>query len=234
MVIIGVTPTLVEGEKEKITIGPDYMNAVKRAGAVPVLLPLTDDQAALNALLGRLDGLLLTGGDDIDPALYGEEKLPQCGDIAAARDKMELPLCRMALQQGLPMLCICRGIQVLNVALGGSLYQDIPSQVPEAIKHPRFDTPRDPVHPVTAAPGSLLEKITGQTSLSVNSRHHQAIKRLGDGLVCAATAPDGIMEAVELPGKKFVLGVQWHPESLSDRYPDAQALFNAFTEACQP
>ncbi len=231
MRVIGVTASH-DLETNRLVCYPDYYASVFQAGALPVILPLTDDPAAWEEMLGRIDGLLLSGGDDVGPALYGEEKLLCCGDVSPLRDATEMGLCRLALEKDMPMLCICRGIQVLNVALGGTLYQDIGEQYGKQLPHPRFDIPRDKAHQVSVQPGTRLRQITGLDSFGVNSRHHQAIKDLAPGLVCSARAEDGLMEAVELPGKKFVVGVQWHPESLQDRYPEAKALFTAFAEAC--
>lgn len=230
MVIIGVTPDV--GENGKITINQDYLDSVTRAGGVPVLLPLVEDENAQAALLKRLDGLLLSGGPDVDPAIYGEEVLPCCGEINAKRDKVEISLLRKALKIGLPVLGICRGIQVMNVALGGTLYQDIATQLPGAIKHPCYDTPKDKIHEVTALEDSWVHRVSGLKRFSVNSRHHQGIKKLGKGLVATAYSSDGLIEAVDDPEERFVTGVQWHPESLSNRYKEAQALFDAFVEAC--
>ena len=231
MVVIGITPSL-DGQG-MMYVNRDYIQSVLRAGAAPAVLPLTEDEHVQIALLTRLDGLLLSGGPDVDPVLYGEEKLPCCGEILAIRDAMELSLFRKALMAGLPVLGICRGLQVMNVALGGTLYQDIATQLPGAIKHPRHDTPRDKVHEVTVTEHSGLHRITGLTQFGVNSRHHQGVKRLANGLAATAYSEDGLIEAFEYPAEKFVMAVQWHPESLSDRYPEAQAIFNAFAEACK-
>ncbi|MDO5328485.1 MAG: gamma-glutamyl-gamma-aminobutyrate hydrolase family protein [Clostridia bacterium] len=230
MRLIGITPTLTD--KGNITIGQDYIDAVIRAGALPVLLPLTKNKTLMEEMLGHIDGLLLTGGDDVGPQMYGEEKLPCCGETAPRRDEMEFPLCRMALDRDMPILAICRGHQVLSCTLGGNMFQDIATQFSADLRHPRSDMPRDKVHKVLVEKGTLLHAITGQTELEVNSRHHQAVKMPGQGMTVCARATDGLIEAAELSGRKFVLGVQWHPESLSDRYPEAQALFNAFAEAC--
>ncbi len=231
MVHIGVTPSCME--KKRVAVNQDYLEAVWRAGAVPVLLPLTTDEARLRHMLEQLDGLLLTGGEDIDPALYGAEKQPWCGPVVPERDAMELPLVRMALERDLPLLAICRGEQVLSCALGGTLYQDIGKEYGGAVRHPRQDLPRDPVHEAELAPGSLLRAIMGADRVRVNSRHHQAVRTPGSGLVVNART-DGLTEGVEAPLHRFVLGVQWHPESLCDRYPEHQALFNALVHACQP
>lgn len=231
MRIIGVTPS-INDQTGNITVNQDYLDMVFRAGATPVLLPLTGDKEALDAVLYRVDGLLLTGGADVDPARYGEEKLPCCGENAPRRDETEFYLCRRALEKNLPLLAICRGLQVLNCALGGTLYQDIETQFGGALKHPCYDRPRDQVHFVELAEGTKLLNVTGAKRQKVNSRHHQAIKDLAPGLIVNARAEDGLIEGAEMPGKKFAVGVQWHPESLSDRIPEAQALMNAFAAAC--
>ncbi len=230
MALIGIVPSWVEGHK--LTVNQDYVESVLRAGGTPVLFPVTDNPAQISALLSRVDGLLLTGGVDVNPAEYGEQKMPCCGDCSACRDAMEFPLCREAVSRRLPVLAVCRGMQVLSCALGGSLYQDLETQFGTALRHPCYDTPGDPVHTVEICPGTLLSSIVGRASLEVNSRHHQGIKVPGKGLKAAASAPDGLIEAVELPGHPFVLGVQWHPESLSDRYPEHHQLFAAFVRAC--
>lgn len=231
MRLIGVTPTQ-DDHTGQITINDDYLNALCRAGALPVLLPLTDDPALLREIVDRVDGLVLSGGADVDPAFYGQETQPFCGDISPRRDAMELALCRMALEKDLPILAICRGEQVLNCVQGGTLYQDLAAQCPSPIHHPCHDRPREEVHTVTVEADSLLGRITGMGTLGVNSRHHQAVDRLGDGLRVIARAQDGVIEGVEMPEKRFVLGVQWHPESLSEHRAEAQKLFNAFVEAC--
>ena len=232
MRLIGVTPSQ-DDQTGRITVNQDYLDSVLRAGALPVLLPLLNEEKALEEMLRRVDGLLLTGGADVGPRMYGEETLPLCGQTAPLRDQMEFALCRRALAMGKPILAICRGHQVLNCALGGALYQDIAAQYGDQLRHPRSDAPREAVHDVSVAPGSRLAAITGRARLAVNSRHHQAVKTLGRGLAVSARATDGLIEGVELPGHPFAVGVQWHPESMSDRYPEQQALFQAFAEACE-
>lgn len=232
MVLIGVTPAQND-QNGQITINPDYMDAIRRAGGLPVLLPLCVETDCLQAMLDQIDGLLLTGGADVNPALYGEEKLACCGDLAPQRDQMELPLCRMAVQQDKPVLAICRGHQMLNVALSGTLYQDIAQQYGDQLRHPRSDVPKTPVHAVSVAADSLLHRACGLDALAVNSRHHQGVKQPGEGIAVCGKAEDGLIEAIEVPGKRFVLGVQWHPESLSAARPEAQALFNAFVKSCE-
>ncbi len=230
MVYIGVTPSQTEGGR--VTVNQDYLDAVWRAGAIPILLPLTDDESRLDHMLRQLDGLLLTGGGDIDPLRYGAEKQPWCGPITPERDAMEFFLVRRVMALDLPLLAICRGEQVLSCALGGTLYQDIEKEFGGEIRHPRQDLPRDPVHEAELMPGSLLCAVMGANRIQVNSRHHQAVRRPGAGLIISART-EGLTEGIEAPLHRFVLGVQWHPESLCDRYPKHQALFDALVRACQ-
>ncbi|GAB4400505.1 MAG: gamma-glutamyl-gamma-aminobutyrate hydrolase family protein [Anaerolineales bacterium] len=216
-------------------MGQAYLSAVIAAGGVPVLLPLGLDEPRLLRALDRTDGLLLAGGEDIAPARFGEEPHPNLGTVDADRDAAEVALARRALEAGLPLLAICRGIQVLNVAAGGTLYQDIPSQVPGALKHNCFypEYPRDHIaHTVAVAPDSRLATILGRdVAVPVNSLHHQAVKAVGAGLRVVAQAPDGIAEAMEGTGGAWVLAVQWHPEELAPSRPDMATLFRAFVEA---
>ena len=231
MIRIGVTPSFSENGKQ-ICCNLDYLDGVRRTGALPLLLPpLTDSETAASVLDG-LDGLLVSGGADIHPATYGEELLPCCGETCPERDLMELLLLQEALKRDMPILGICRGHEMLNCVLGGTLYQDIAEQYARILRHPVYERPRDQVHGVNLEPGSLIARITGKTSLRVNSRHHQAIGKLGRGLSVNARAEDGLTEGIELPGKRFVLGVQWHPETLADYAPEEQAIFDAFVAAC--
>ena len=230
MILVGIVPSHVE--EGKVTINQDYLESVIRAGGTPVIFPLTDDRKCIYSLLDRVDGLLLTGGVDLDPAVYGEARMPCCGECSASRDSMELPLCWEALDRRIPVFAICRGMQLLSCVLGGTLYQDIPAQFGTGLQHTRHDMPADPVHQVEVIRDTLLSSVTGAGGLGVNSRHHQAIRDMGKGLKVSALSPDGLIEAVELPGWPFVLGVQWHPESLSSRYPVHQKLFDVFIQAC--
>ena len=231
MCLIGIT-LYRDDENKKLMLNRDYPDALRRAGALPVLLPWETDPERLDAMLERLDGLLLSGGEDIDPTLYGEERLPLCGTPDPERDAMETALCRLALERDMPVLAICRGIQMLNVTLGGTLYQDVASQYGDALRHPVYDRPREQVHTVQVLPGTRLSSIIGAERIRVNSRHHQAVKTPGRGLTVCAVAEDGLTEGVEMPGKRFVVAVQWHPESLSDYAPESHALFAAFSDAC--
>jgi putative glutamine amidotransferase len=210
-----------------------YVRSVFEAGGVPVLLPQTEDQAAQRDLFERVDGLLLPGGGDIHPARFGEEVMPECGTMDPLRDEVELRLARWAVEERKPLLAICRGIQVLNVALGGSLYQDIAAQVPAAGRHDWYpDYERDRLsHEVDTTEGTRLAQIVGEPRIGVNSLHHQAAKAVAPGLQVSARAPDDTVEGLEVPGHPFALGVQWHPEELTASQAHARALFRAFAQA---
>lgn len=201
-----------------------YAAAVAGAGGIPVLLPQAGDPLAQ---LARLDGVLLAGGDDIDPAHYGEAAHPRLGPIDPGRDAWELALACACIDRGIPILGLCRGHQVLAVASGGALWQDLPSQSPSSVIH---DSELEAAHPVRIDADSRLATIIGATGTPVNSRHHQAAKTLGPGWIATAWAPDGVVEGIELPGHRFALGVQWHPEDLQHLAPQ-HALLRAFISA---
>jgi len=232
--LIGVTTSISVGAyPERAYVNTAYLRAVQRAGGVPVLLPPTLDASALDALCSRLSGLLLTGGGDLDPARFGEPRHPAVYEVSDARDGLELDVTTRALDRDLPLLAICRGIQVLNVALGGTLYQDIPSDPGSPIAHSQKDRRDIATHAVKVTPGTRLAAILGTLSLDVNTFHHQSIKALGRGLGVAATAPDGIIEGVERGDRRFVVGVQWHPEDLVEHDPAAANLFAALVTAAR-
>jgi putative glutamine amidotransferase len=212
-----------------------YVRGVARAGAAPLLIPDLEDKAQLRAIYDHVDGLLLAGGEDIHPERYGEPIHEKCGRITLERDENELTLTQWAMDEGKPVLAICRGIQVLNVALGGSLYQDILAQIPGAEKHDWYpDPPRDYLaHTVTVTPGSRVASILGTTEVPVNSLHHQSLKEIAPGLTVVGHAPDGVIEAVEAGDHPFAIGVQWHPEELATNDAASQRLFDSLVQACQ-
>jgi putative glutamine amidotransferase len=201
------------------------------------MIPLiADDVATLREIYEHLDGLLIPGGVDMDPQTYGEPVTPLCGTIDPARDATELQLVRWAAADGLPVLGLCRGAQVINVALGGSLYQDIASEVPGAEPHDLYPTKgferTHLAHAVDVLAGSRLRDALGESKAPVNSMHHQSVKRLGEGLVISATAPDGVVEAVEgTRNDAFLVGVQWHPEVFEPGQPGARNLMRDFVAA---
>lgn len=212
----------------------DYEESVRRAGGeVRVLDRVTDTPAEV---LRTVDGLLLTGGGDVRPAIYGEAAHRSYSAAEPGRDDYELELARRAVESDLPLLAICRGIQVLNVARGGSLVQDIPEEVGDSVRHTLGDSPVAIAHEIWIAEGSLLDRVMRERLESdacpVNSRHHQAPKTLGEGLAVSATAPDGTIEAIEDPSRRFCVGVQWHPENFY-RTGEFRPLFEAFVEACK-
>ena len=223
MPIIGITPCRML---------PDYVESVRRAGGEPCVLQLN---AA--ASLKELDGILLSGGGDIDPAIYKEARHPKTNDPDATRDSFELELARLALDSDVPMFGVCRGLQVINVAGGGTLIQDIPSEVNHPLGH-QVATPLYAIaHEVWVSRGSALaramdEELDGGETLQVNSRHHQAIKQAAAGFDVTATAPDGVIEAIERPTSRFCVAVQWHPENFW-RTGEFRALFEGFVRACE-
>jgi len=211
----------------------DYLESVRRAGATPLELTLADDPAEIVA---RVDGLLLTGGGDVDPTLYGATPHATYDPADPGRDAFEIALVRAGLAAGKPVFAICRGMQLLNVALGGDLVQDIPTEVNGAAHHDVREPRYAIAHEVWATEGSrfatlMREKLVDGESCQVNSRHHQAVKHVGTGLEIVATAPDGVIEAVERPGT-FCLGVQWHPENFW-RTGEFRPLFEGFVDACR-
>lgn len=189
----------------------DYVESVRAAGGDPVVLDWNTQSA--DAALASVAAVVLTGGPDIDPKYYGETAHPAVQRAPSARDEFEIALVRRAVERDTPMLAICRGMQVLNVAAGGTLTQDIPSALPSHAPHAVNDPKNALAHPVRIAPGSRLAELMGATHADVNSRHHQAVKQAAPGFVVTATAPDGIVEAVEKPDARFCLGVEWHPEN---------------------
>jgi len=209
-------------------VSMDYISAVIRAGGVPVIIPPTTNEDLLAVYVKKLDGFVFTGGDDISPYLYGETPIKGLGYVDVERDIYEIKLIRMILKYKKPLLAICRGIQVLNVALGGTLYQDLPTEYPSKINHSYTISSKSyPAHYVKIDERSRLAKIVGTTRLAVNSFHHQAIKKLGEGLKPIAWSDDDIIEAVELEGENFVIGVQWHPETMAEKDIPSQQIFNA-------
>ncbi len=228
--VIGIIPAWNE-EKGQFFLSRYYTAAVEAAGGVPVLLPYMTGEPGLLAQLRLLDGLVLSGGGDVDPVYFGEEPLPGCGEISPERDKFELELARRALSRGLPVLGICRGIQVMNIAAGGDIYQDILTQVPGCLKHQQKAPRWSPTHEVIIEENTRLAGIFKAGALRVNSFHHQAVRRPAPGFVVSARSRDGIIEALESSGRGFALGVQWHPETMWERDERFLNLFKALVDA---
>ena len=213
-----------------------YPAALAECGALPLVIPLNLPEEMLRAIFERLDGLCLPGGVDVDPAEYGESAHPELGAVDAPRDRTELTLARWALEEDLPVLGICRGIQLLNVAAGGSLYQHLPAQLPETRRHNyrlQESAWETPTHEVRVEPGSKLAEAVGEQALKTNSFHHQAVKNVAPGFRPTAWAPDGVIEAIEHDGKPFAVAVQWHPEGMFRGDIYARRIFEAFVEACR-
>lgn len=239
--VIGIaTQTLpgVPGERQPCWLmGRSYIEELRKVGAVPWVIPLIPHDAdTLHEIFSRLDGVFITGGVDVDPCCYGEPKTPLCGATDPDRDAVEIALLKHALAGQLPVLAVCRGIQILNVACGGTLYQDVSTQVPAALKHDFFPTPERPsrkylAHDITVKGGSRMRHILGDAVVPVNSMHHQAIKDLAPGLAATAFAPDGIIEGVEGTGSQYLVAVQWHPEELTETQPGMARLFTTFADA---
>jgi putative glutamine amidotransferase len=243
--VIGVTATLRQ-DADSVAQRPlgrfvradlDYVEGIAEAGGLPVVLPPVVGAWGAEALLDGLDGLLLSGGSDLDPGYYGEEAVPELGVTVPERDAFEMSLVEHALRRGIPILGICRGMQVLNVALGGTLYQDLPSQMDHSVLlgH-RQETPKwQPTHEVEVDGGSQAAEIMGTDELKVNSYHHQAVKDLASGLVAVAHAPDGVVEAVEWGdlSQRWLLGVQWHAEAMRDAGSEHRNLFAAHVSAAE-
>lgn len=223
-----------EGGGPRQVLNNAYVRAVERAGGLAVILPTTHEPDVIAGYVGILDGLLLSGGVDIDPACYGQSPHSQLGDVDGDRDATELRLIRAALAQDMPIFAICRGIQSLNVAMGGTLYQDLPSECPSDIHH--YQTKRghrrdEMTHLVTFAPESRIRQIAGDETMATNSMHHQALLQVAEGLVVTGKAADGVIESVEAPAHRYVLGVQFHPEETVVHDEKSRRLFEAFLRA---
>jgi putative glutamine amidotransferase len=241
--LIGVTTQTLQsidgipaGLPHSVVMNQRYYVALAAAGAAPVLIPLLDgDLDALRAIYDQLAGVMIPGGVDMDPTNFGEPPHPLLGRIDVARDRVELQLTQWAIEDRKPLLGLCRGLQVINVALGGTLYQDVEAQRPGTIKHdyfPNFGFERDYLaHEVTLDRSTRLRRLMPSDTVPVNSMHHQGIKSLAPALVASAIAPDGLIEAVELPNEQFVVGVQWHPEVFEVTDPSSGELFRAFVKA---
>ena len=239
--VIGITCSLtsnvIEGTMhflERNQIARDYARAIEYVGGTPLLLPHVEDSECIDHYLGLLDGLLFSGGGDIDPLLFGQEPHPKMGNVDRLRDEMELQLTRKALDQDLPIFGICRGIQVLSVAAGGTVYQDIESDIPQpTLCHMQKGAGWYASHTIDIFPDTRLHQIIGSPTTRVNSFHHQAVKDVGKGFIATAHARDGVIEAIESPTHQFALGVACHPELMWERHPDALNLFTVFVKACR-
>jgi putative glutamine amidotransferase len=233
--LIGLTTTRMPNPSGKPAFGANitYAKSITAAGGLPVLLPLNLSTDDLDALLPRLDGVLFTGGYDIDPHQYGNLPHPKVVGVDADRDRVEMHLVHRVIDESMPFLGICRGCQVINVALGGSLYEHLQEQFPGALQHDHHDHPRDYLaHRVEVKGNSSMSRLLGSGTVQVNSLHHQGVHRLARPLQVLALAPDGLVEAYELPNHPFGVAVQWHPEELQAHEP-MRRLFWALVESCE-
>lgn len=216
-----------------VSLMPSYIEAVRKAGGIPVLLPLILDEEEMKAALARVDGVVIPGGGDVEPHRYNGIQHESLGGLDPVRDEFEINLIRYTVETGKPFLAICRGMQVFNVAMGGTLWEDVFSMMPSARKHdyypnqPRNLTP----HEVEVEPDSCLAHYLQATQVKVNSLHHQGVKVLANGVRATAVAPDGLIEAIEIPEHPYALGVQWHPECLVDDDPAMLRLFEGLVAA---
>ena len=228
--VIGITSWFDSGEA-RFWLKRNYARVVWKAGGVPFSLPhLSGMITDLGEVIESIDGLLLAGGTDLDPNTFGQEPKFELNEIDPIRDELELGLAKLALEEGFPVLAICRGIQVLNVAAGGNLYQDLAQQRDNVLNHDQ-DAPRwHPTHEVEICRGSILHKIVGKDKIKVNSLHHQNVMNLGRDLEVTARSSDGLIEAIEHKEARFQLGVQWHPEAMSDRDESSYQIFSRLIE----
>lgn len=236
--VVGVTPNHFDPDRNgapnpegSYYLNRPYVDAVRAAGAVPVVFPYVPPGPEVEAMLSRVDALVMTGGFDVDMQVLGEDLHPEAGRVHPERLRFELDLARRAAARDLPVLGVCLGLQTINLAFGGGLVQHIPDVADGSVDHARPEPERrQAVHDVEVVPGTLLHRLVGETRLGVNSLHHQAAGEPGEGIVVSARAADGVVEALEMPSKRFYLAVQWHPEELPD-HPAQRRLFEALVEA---
>ena len=228
--LIGLIP-LVDIGRESLWMLPGYMEGIRLAGGIPVMLPLTDDDREIGQIAEQMDGFLFTGGHDVSPEVYGEETLSVCGELCPQRDRMEEKLLKKVLSADKPALGICRGIQLINAAMGGTLYQDLSTQHPSAIEHHQTPPYDKVAHEVQIEKGTPLHALLGMERLGVNSYHHQGIKRLAPDLKVMAKADDGMIEGVYCPERRFLWAVQWHPEFSYRTDENSRKIFGAFVKS---
>lgn len=228
--VVGVMP-LWDDEKDSIWMLPGYLEGIMDSGGLPVIFPLAEDEEDLEQLVRSCDGFLFTGGHDVSPEMYQESPLEGLVDTCPRRDRMEAVILRKALERDLPVLGICRGLQLINVCLGGGLVQDLPTQHVPGTEHHQTPPYDRPVHDVTIPEATPLRDCLGCDRLSVNSYHHQAVRKLAPALQAMAFSPDGLVEAVYMPGKRFLWAVQWHPEYSFRRDTGSRRIFRAFVRS---
>lgn len=228
--IIGI---LAEVDNEATRVLHPYISAIEGSGGTPILLPYVKDGETIDRFVNICDGFFFTGGADIDPRHYREEASSACGELQEHRDELEFKVFQRAIDTSKPILAICRGAQLVNVALGGTLYQDIPSEIHTQISHRQTEPKFSPSHEVRALDNTPLREIMGRDRITANSFHHQAIKTLGEGLEIMAVSDDKIVEAVYLSGERYLRAYQWHPERLYEGNVYNRLIFDDFIKACQ-
>lgn len=230
--IIGLIP-LYDDERDSYWMLPGYMRMLEFFGAVPVMLPLSEDKEELEECIALCDGFLLTGGHDVDPMVYGKRKESYCGKVCELRDRMECYLVDAAMKKDIPVLGICRGLQLINAHLGGDLYQDISLEYGTTVKHHMEPPYNRAVHRIKVLPDTLLADIMGEGYHEVNSYHHQAVRKRAESVDVMAFSEDGLIEAVSVKDKRFIVGVQWHPEFAYKSSEDSRLLIQAFVDVCK-
>ena len=228
--VIGIIP-LFDIQRDSIWMVPGYQEMLEDAGAVPLIIPYTSSDSVIEEICGLCDGFLFTGGQDVNPAVYGESIMKECGEILTLRDEMEEKYLRYCIDNDAPAFGICRGIQFFNACLGGTLYQDLPSE--KGVNHVQSPPYDRPFHDVTLKKGSILHEITGKDTISVNSYHHQAVKKAAKSVEVLAWADDETVEALAVKDKSFILAVQWHPELNYKTDADSMKLIGYFVDSCR-
>ena len=220
-------------DDNKVTsVNHSYVSFVEKCGALPIILPYVTSEDMLEEFAALCDGFVFMGGVDVDPIHYGEEKKEKCGTVHKYRDELELAFFKKAIATDKPIIGICRGAQLINVALGGTLYQDLPSEVGGDIMHSQKEPPTEPTHGVNLTYGTPLMELLGKKRIFVNSTHHQAVKTLGKGLSLMARADDGVFESAYLEGERYLRVYQWHPEKLFDGCEESRIILDDFIKAC--
>lgn len=232
--IIGITSQFEHLVNRKmVRVNNTFVNAVVEGGGVPIILPILKDIEDIDSYLSRVDGLIFTGGEDVTPIYFGEEPIKEVDYICIDRDDMELELFKRAYEKNIPLLGICRGLQLFNIGLGGTLYQDIPRQIPNAIGHACGYNVHQGYHTINIEKDSILYDIFKKEKLVVNSQHHQSIKDLGENMRITSTTIDGVVESIESTNEKFLLGVQFHPEVMMNNDKEFIKFFSYFVERCK-
>ena len=229
---VGVMP-LFDYQKNSVWMLPGYTRLIEKAGGIPVIFPLTQEKSVIDGIFDICGGFLFTGGQDVSPEIYCEEKLPCCGEVSPKRDFLEKYVFEKAYERDKAVFGICRGIQIINALCGGSLWQDIPSQKENSINHAQKPPYDKPLHSVEILEHSLLYSILQSKNIDVNSYHHQGIKTLGENVESMATSPDGICEAVRIKNKRFIWAVQWHPEFSFEKDKNQLMIAREFIKNCE-